>query len=269
MNEVVYIIFIFIIGLYFGSFFTKIGYRLPKNKSIFTDKSKCNTCSHELGILETTPILSYILLKGKCKNCKEKISIMYPVFELLTAILFVTCYLIFKDKYPEILNIIFSCIFISSLIIIMICDIKYMIIPDEILLLFGSILVILKMFIIYELNNTYTFLDIGYELLFTILDGIVMFSIMYLIRLIGDMIFRTDSMGGGDIKMMSFVSLIIGWKMSVIVIFIGSFLALPLSIINMYRKKEHTLAFGPYLAIATMILFLSQLDFNSIMEFII
>ena len=269
MNEVVYIIFIFIIGLYFGSFFTKKGNKLPKNKLKFFEKSKSKNCNHKLCILENIPILSFIFLKGKCKKCKEKISLIYPIFELLTAVLFVICYFIFKNQYPEILNIIFSCIFISSLIIIMICDIKYMIIPDEILLLFGSILVILKMFIIYTLNNTYTFLDIGYELLFTILDGIVMFSIMYLIKLIGDMIFKTDSMGGGDIKMMSFVSLILGWRTCVIVIFIASFLALPLSIINMYGKKEHILAFGPYLAIASIIIFLLQLDFNTIMELII
>lgn len=269
MSEVIYIIFIFIIGLYLGSFFTKIGHRLPRNKSFLFQISKCNNCNHELSILEKIPVLSYILLKGKCKKCNEKISIIYPIFELLTGILFVICYLVFKDEYPELLNVIFSFIFISSFIIIMICDLKYMIIPDEILIFFSSVLVVLKMYIIYKLNNNPTFIDMGYELLFIILDGILIFGIMYIIRFIGDIIFKTDSMGGGDIKMMTYVALIIGWKMSIVVIFLGSFLALPLSIINMYKKKTHTLAFGPYLAIATMILFLSKLDFNSIMEFII
>lgn len=269
MNEVIYIIFIFILGLYFGSFFTKIGYRLPNNKSSIGSKSKCTNCNHELGILETTPLLSYILLKGKCKNCGDKISIIYPIFELLTAILYVVCYLNFKVEYPEILNIIFACLFISSLIIITICDIKYMIIPNEILFFFGALLVILKMYIIYESNNNLTFIDMGYELLFIIFDGIKMFIIMYIIRLVGNLIFKTDSMGGGDIKMISYVSLIIGWKMSIVVIFLGSFLALPLSIIKMYTKKEHMLAFGPYLAVATMVLFIFKIDFETIMEFLI
>lgn len=269
MNEVIYAIFIFILGLYFGSFFTKIGYRLPNSKSLIGSKSKCTNCNHELGILETMPLLSYVFLKGKCKHCGEKISIIYPFFELLTAILFVMCYFIFKDEYPQMLNIIFAILFISSLIIIMICDIKYMIIPNEILLFFGIILVILKMYIIYELDNNLTFIDMGYELLFIIFDGIKMFIIMYIIRLIGNLIFKTDSMGGGDIKMMSYVALIIGWKMSIVVIFLGSFLALPLSIINMYRKKEHMLAFGPYLAVATMILFLLKIDFIDIIDYII
>lgn len=267
--EIIYILFIFIFGLYFGSFFTKIGYRLPNNKSSLGNKSKCTACNHELGIMETTPLLSYIFLKGKCKHCNEKISIIYPFFELLTAILFVMCYFIFKDEYPELLNIIFAILFISSLIIIMICDIKYMIIPNEILLFFGSILVILKMNIIYRLNNGLIFIDMGYELLFIIIDGTIMFIIMYVIRLIGNLIFKTDSMGGGDIKMMSYIALIIGWKMSIVVIFLGSFFALPLSIIKMYMKKEHMLAFGPYLALATMILFLSNISFEDIMDLLI
>lgn len=269
MSEVIYAIFIFILGLYFGSFFTKIGCRLPNSKFSIGNRSKCTNCNHELGIIETTPLLSYILLRGKCKHCNQKISIIYPFFELFTAILFVICYFIFKDEYPEILNIIFALLFISSLIIIMICDIKYMIIPNEVLLFFGVILIILKMYIIYELDNNLTFIDIGYELLFIILDGIKMFIIMYIIRLIGNSIFKSESMGGGDIKMMSYIALIIGWKMAVVVIFLGSFLALPISIINMYKKKEHMLAFGPYLSLATMILFLSKIDFANIMDFII
>lgn len=269
MNEVIYIIFIFIVGLYFGSLFTKIGCRLPNNKSSFNNKSICMNCGHILNTLETTPLLSYILLKGKCKHCNEKISIIYPLFEILTSILFVMCYLIFKNEYPRVINIIFSLLFISSLIIIMICDIKYMIIPNEILLLFGIILVILKMFIIYKLNISLTFIDMGYELLFIIFDGIIMFIIMYIIRLFGNLIFKTDSMGGGDIKMMSYISLIIGWKMSIVVIFLGSFFALPLSIIRMYTKKEKMLAFGPYLALSTIILFLLKINFETIIDLII
>lgn len=269
MNEVFYIIFIFLVGLYFGSFFTKIGFRLPANKPSIGNRSVCTDCNHELGILQTTPLLSYILLKGKCKYCDKKISIIYPAFELITAILFLMCYFVFKNEYPEMLNIIFAILFISSLIIVMICDIKYMIIPNEILLLFGITLVILKMYLIYKLNSSLTFIDMGYELLFIILDGIKMFIIMYIIRLIGNLIFKTDSMGGGDIKMMSYVALIIGWKMAIVVIFLGSFFALPLSIIKMHTKKEHMLAFGPYLALATMILFLSKINFEDIIDLLI
>lgn len=268
METTLYCIMIFIIGICFGSFFNVVGYRLPNNMSISFPASHCPNCNHKLGIFELIPIFSYIFQLGKCKHCKEKISIFYPVFELLTGILFVICYLVFKDVYPEILNILFAILFISSLIIIIISDIKYMIIPDEVLIFFGIVLTVLKMFIIYKLNPNYTWLDMGYEFIFILIDGIIMFVIMYLIRLLGNFLFKKDSMGGGDIKMMAFISLFIGWKLSIVVVFLGSFLALPISIINMYKNKDHILAFGPYLAAATMILFLFQIDFNMILEFI-
>lgn len=268
METIIYSIMIFIIGICFGSFFNVVGYRLPNNMSISFPPSHCTSCNHKLGVFELIPILSYIFQGGKCKHCKIKISCFYPIFEFLTGVLFVICYLVFKDEYPEVLNIIYAMLFISSLIIIIISDIKYMIIPDEVLIFFGVILVILKMIIIYKLNPNNTFLDMGYEFVFILLDGIVMFSFMYLVRLLGNALFKKDSMGGGDIKMMTFVSLIIGWKLSIVVVFLASFLALPISIINMYKNKEHVLAFGPYLAIATMILFLSKIDFSTILEFI-
>lgn len=268
METVLYSIMIFIIGICFGSFFNVVGYRLPNNMSIAFPPSHCPNCNHKLGILELIPIFSYIFQLGKCKHCKEKISIFYPIFEFITGVLFVICYLVFKDEYPEVLNVVFAIVLISSLIIIIISDIKYMIIPDEVLVFFGIILVILKMIITYKLNPNNTWLDMGYELLFMLIDGVIMFAFMYLVRFIGNLMFKKDSMGGGDIKMMTFISLFLGWKLSIVVVFLASFIALPISIINMYKNKEHVLAFGPYLAIATMILFLSKIDFNMIIEFI-
>lgn len=269
MEVVVYGIFIFILGLCLGSFFNVVGYRLPNNMSIVYPSSHCTNCNHKLSAIELIPVLSYIIQGGKCKNCSSKISIMYPIFELLTGVLFLACYLLFKDTFPSILNILFSCLFISSLIIIIISDIKYMIIPNEVLIFFGIILIILKTYIIYIQNPTYTFLQMGYEVVFTFVDGFMMFLIMYLIRLLGNMAFKKDSMGGGDIKMMSFVGMIIGWRLSVVVLFLAAFIALPLSIYNMYKNKEHMLAFGPYLSIATIIIYLLKIDIDTIINFLI
>ena len=266
METIIYSIMIFIIGICFGSFFNVVGYRLPNNMSISFPPSHCTNCNHKLGIFELIPILSYIFQGGKCKHCKSKISCFYPIFEFLTGVLFVICYLVFKDEYPEILNIIYAMLFISSLIIIIISDIKYMIIPDEVLIFFGVILVILKMIIIYKLNPSNTFLDMGYEFVFILIDGIIMFIFMYLVRLLGNAMFKKDSMGGGDIKMMTFISLIIGWKLAIVVVFLASFLALPVAIINVYRKGEHMLAFGPYLAVSALILFLTRVDFNTLIS---
>ncbi len=266
MEVIIYSILIFIIGICFGSFFNVVGYRLPNNMSIAFPPSHCTKCNHKLGKLELIPIFSYIFQLGKCKHCGEKISIFYPIFEFITGVLFVVCYLSFKDTYPEVLNIIYALIFTSSMIIIMISDIKYMIIPNEVLIFFSVILVILKLYISYKLENINNFIDLGYELIFILKDGLIMFIIMYLIRLIGNFLFKKDSMGGGDIKMMTYVSFILGWKLSIVVVFIASFLALPLSIINMYKKNEHVLPFGPYLAVAALILFICKIDFNFLLN---
>ena len=104
MEIIVYSIMIFIIGICFGSFFNVVGYRLPNDMSIIYPPSHCTNCNHKLGALELIPILSYIFQKGRCKHCHEKISLFYPMFELLTGVLFVLGYLAYKDVYPEIIN---------------------------------------------------------------------------------------------------------------------------------------------------------------------
>jgi len=266
MEVIIFSIMIFIIGICFGSFFNVVGYRLPNGMSLITPPSHCTNCNHRLGALELIPIFSYIFQKGKCKNCKSKISCFYPIFEFLTGILFVLCYLSYREVYPELLNIIYACVSTSAMIIIMVSDIKYMIIPDEVLIFFSIVLVTIKVLILYKLESITSLLDLGYNLIFILKDGFIMFVIMYLIRLLGNLMFKKDSMGGGDIKMMAFISLLFGWKLSVIVIFLASFLALPISIVNMYKKNEHMLPFGPYLAIAALMLLLLKVDFNSLMN---
>ena len=269
MQVIVYSVVVFIIGICFGSFFNVVGYRLPKKMSISFPSSHCVNCKHKLTAFELIPIFSYIFQKGKCKHCNTKISIIYPIFELLTGILFVLCYLSYKEVYPELLNIIISCVFASSIVIIMISDIKYMIIPDEILVFFSIIIIILKVLISYKLGNINSLMSLGYEILFMFIDAFIVFCIMYLIRLFGNMAFKKDSMGGGDIKLMSYISLLIGWKLSIIVIFLASFLALPISIYNMYKKNEHMLPFGPYLGLAAVILVILKVDFTTILNLLL
>ena len=269
MQVIVYSIFIFIVGICFGSFFNVVGYRLPKKMSISFPSSHCVNCNHKLSVFELIPIFSYIFQKGKCKHCNAKISIVYPIFELLTGILFVICYLSYKEVYPEVLNIIISCVFASSIVIIMISDIKYMIIPDEILIFFSILIVILKVLISYKLENINNLMDLGYDILFMFIDAFIIFCIMYLIRLFGNMLFKKDSMGGGDIKLMAYIALLLGWKLSIVVIFLASFLALPLSIYNMYRKNEHMLPFGPYLGLGALILVILKIDFTTIIHWLL
>ncbi|MBO6195231.1 MAG: prepilin peptidase [Bacilli bacterium] len=261
------LIIFFIIGVIFGYFFNNIGYRLSIKESLF-EESKCDKCNHPLSIKEKIPIVSFIIQKGKCNYCHQKISPIYIIFEIVTGLLFSLTYITFVDFNNSGLQILLSLVFISSLIIIMFGDIKYMLIPNNLLIVSSIVVIILKLFLGYRNEEILSLIDAGYELLFMLIDAAIMFIIMYVIKKIGDLIFKKESLGGGDIKMMAFVALIMGYKMSIIIIFIASFIALPFSIYNAYKKSEIMLPFGPYLAIATIILYLFNINFDTILEFI-
>lgn len=123
MIEIVLVIILFIIGIYFGSFFTLATYRLPKKENITHKHSYCPNCNHKLGIFDLIPIFSYIFLKGKCHYCKNKIGIRYFLFELLTGIVFVLFGLSLKISiYPleiaKIIYLVIALLYFVSLFII-------------------------------------------------------------------------------------------------------------------------------------------------------
>lgn len=261
----IYAIVLFFVGIVFSFFFTKFGYRLPLGEDIL-EPSRCDKCNHELTFIEKIPIISFIIQKGKCNYCNQKISRLYIPFELMTGILFSLTYLSFINEELPHLKIIFGLFFISGLIIICYSDIKYMIISDEVLIVFTSLIVILKLYITFRSEEILTLLDLGYEIIFMLIDAFVIYFIMYIIKKLGDLVFKKESLGNGDLKLMIYIGIVMGWKLSIIIIFIGSFLALIPSIINNYKKDKVMLPFGPFLAIATMILFLMKVDFSSLLE---
>lgn len=257
--EILIYVIIFIFGLVFGSFYNVVGYRLPNNKSIAYPASNCPKCKHKLRFYELIPVLSYIFLKGKCSKCKEKISIIYPIFEFITGLLFLLSYISFGFSMKFIIAI----TFISILIIITISDIRYYIIPDEVLLI-GIILVIFELLINSFINN----IDIVNGVFKPILNGVLSFALLYVFKLLGDFLFKKESLGGGDIKLLFLIGLTIGFDMSIVSIFLASFIALPLSIIGLVKNNTNVLPFGPYLSISSIIILLSKIDLNIILNFL-
>lgn len=252
MEYIFFITLFFIFGITFGSFFNVVGYRLPNNMSLIKPDSHCPNCKHRLSPLELIPIFSYLIQGGRCKNCKKKIPIFYPIFEFLTGILFVVCYLVFGFDSM----LIISLVFVSTLLITIISDIKYMIIPDELIIFSGLTLFFLRIFLFgFSIN--------------IIIDMIVPFLLMLLIKLFGDFVFKKESMGGGDIKLMLIFGLAIGWQMAIFSIFLASFIAFPFSLFLLIRKKEHILPFGPYLSIAAIIILFFQLDIDFVLKLLI
>lgn len=251
MMDIYYTIVSFIFGITLGSFYNVVGYRLPREQSLITPSSHCTSCNHKLGIMDLFPVFSFLFLGGKCRYCKQKISWFYPFFEFMTGLLFAISYIVFGATVEFFIAI----TFISMLLIIIISDYQTMIIPDELLIVCGIILIIL-----IGINKGFT------DLCFSILDGIIAFAIMYLIKKLGDLLFKKESMGGGDIKLMFIFGLVLRLPMTLVSIFLASFIGLPISLFILYKKKEHEIPFGPFLAVAAIIIMLTQLNLDKLIE---
>ena len=252
--QLYFIISFFVIGTIFGSFYNVVGYRIPKGESIIFPPSHCTKCNHKLGPLELIPIISYIFLGGKCKNCKNKISCFYPIFELSSGLLFALSYIIFGLSLECLLSI----VFISMLLIIIISDYQTMIIPDSILIVFGVLIIVIKYFIV------------GYpSILYSLLDGVIAFIFMLLLKLFGDFIFKKESMGGGDIKLMFIFGVMFGYAISIFSVFIAAVIGLPISLILLKRNKSHEIPFGPFLAVAAIVILFTKLNFDTLINLLI
>jgi leader peptidase (prepilin peptidase) / N-methyltransferase len=247
-----YMVSFFVLGTIMGSFFNVAGYRLPKGMSIIKPSSHCPHCSHKLKPSELIPVFSYIIQLGKCRKCKKTISAFYPMFEFLSGILFLLSYLTFGMTF----ELLVSLTFVSILIMIVISDHIYMIIPDELLLLGGTML------FIQRLMMGYSFADLAF-------NAAIPFVILLLIKLFGDTIFKKESLGGGDIKLMLLFGIVLGWELSLFAIFLASFIAFPIALVILKVKKTNILPFGPFLSLAAIIIYFLQIEISWILDLII
>lgn len=247
MLTTLYSIFFFITGTIFGSFFNVVGYRVPKKESIAFPPSHCTKCKNRLGILELIPIFSYLFLGGKCKHCKKEISIMYPYIELFTGLLFFLSYIVFGLN----IKLLYSLMLVSLSSIVLVSDFKYMIIPNEFIIVFYILAFIFRLLI-----NGFSNIPI------MLIDSIIPFLFLYLIKIFGDKIFKKETLGGGDIKLMLILGLFLEWDNSIISIFLGTFIAFPIAIYYYLKNKEHMLPFGPYLCLGALLI--HYIDMTSI-----
>lgn len=228
--NIYYTIMFFIIGYYLGDLYSVIGYRLPKkNKIIYPS---INNDSNKLCLIKLIPIFNFLILK---------IGITNILFCLLSGILFMVSYLMFGIS----IYCLFVLTFISLLLIIIVSDYYYMIICDEVLIIF-LILLMIEIYFIKGING----------IVYSTISGIVSFGVMFIIKLIGDFLFKRESMGGGDIKLLLLFGIVLGLPTSLFTIFMGSIIAFPVSIISLKSKDNHIIPFGPFLSMAAIILLL-------------
>ena len=237
------VILIFILGLIVGSFSNVCIYRIPRNESMIYPASHCPKCRSSIKPIDNIPLLSYILLKGKCRNCGSKISIQYPVVEFLTGIIYIFIFLIYGLTLQSLIYIILS----SALIIIAFIDLNEQIVPDIISLPGIVIGLILSFFVPYI-----SFIN-------SVLGVVVGGGIILVIGLVGSVIFKKEAMGGGDVKLAAMIGAFLGWKYTIISLFLGFFLGALVGIfliLSKIKSKEDMVPFGPFIALGSFITFL-------------
>ena len=245
---------LFVLGLVMGSFYTVVASRLPKNESIVKPRSHCEECNHILKWYELIPIVSFVIQRGRCRNCHTKLSYMYPLIELLSGFLFSMSYALYGFSYEMIVFLIIS----SLVILILVSDFKYMIILDEPLII-GSILVLLLKLLFFGFD-TFSI---------SLFSGLIMFIFMMLIKLFGDKAFKRESLGGGDIKLVTVFGFIFAIRLSLVSLVLAAFLAFPYAIYVSLGKKEREVPFGPFLIVACLLVFVYMEPIKEIMNSLI
>lgn len=235
-----YIIILFILGAIMGSFYYVVGTRLPNNESLLKPRSHCTACNYNLKWYELIPILSFIGLRGKCRECHQKISMEYLLYEILTGYLFAISYVKFGISYEFFVSIILA----SLVILILITDFKFMIILDSPLVISAICLFGLRW---YYFGITNAFVNVGY--------GFAGFLFMLFIGYIGKMLFNREALGGGDIKFSFIIGMVLGYKYALMALIFSTFLALPYAVGTMLLKKDNEVPFGPFLASSVFIIY--------------
>ncbi len=250
--ELVYAVYFFVFGLLFGSFLNVCISRIPEGESVVSPRSKCPGCQTPIAFYDNVPILSFLLLRGKCRRCHVKISWLYPFVEFLTGLLAYFCFLKFKLPLPTLLWFLF---FIAPLIVISFIDLKHYIIPDVISLpgiFFG--------FALHAYSSPLWKTALLDSLLGVLLGGGVLFLIAWLYEVIR----KQEGLGGGDVKLAAMLGAFLGWKSIFFIFFYASLtasiLGLSLMLIKRFRFQS-MLPFGPFLSAGALLYFFKGSDF--------
>ncbi|MGL4572207.1 MAG: prepilin peptidase [Clostridium sp.] len=236
--EIIIGVFIFSLGAIIGSFLNVCIFRIPKEESIAFPPSHCGNCNTKLKGKDLVPVLSYILLKGRCRYCKDKVSIQYPIIEGFTGILFMILYL----KYGLTLALLSYISLTSILIVIGIIDYKTQYVYTSNIItgiIFGIIFVALS-FILGE----------RVDLINVALGAFIPALILAVI------VWTTNAMGWGDVEIIFMTGIFLGLKLNLLNLFISIVLGGSYAIYLMLCRKKsgkEEMAFGPYIAVATYI----------------
>ncbi len=240
-----------VFGLLIGSFLNVciLSWGAEPKESVMRPRSRCPKCGNRIAWYDNIPVLSWLILRGRCRNCKQSISLMYPLVELATCIIWIYFVWLFGPTIAAVR----AAVFFTLLLGILVTDARAYIIPDEFTiggLVLGLILTGVGGFILNGGPGAV------HGLAFSFIGGAVGFGILWVVGWLGTIILKQDAMGGGDIKMMAMVGVFVGWTGVLLTIFIGALVGtlvfLPLTLMG--RKK--LVPFGIFLAIGAGVAYL-------------
>jgi len=229
-----------IFGALIGSFLNVCIIRLPKEESIISPGSHCPHCKNQIKFYDNIPLISYLLLRGKCRYCKGQISTQYPLVEGITAL---SSLVLFMRFGPSLSYLIYFA-FVAALIVITVIDLYHQIIPDVISLP-GIGVGLLASLIIPQI----TFFD---SLVGTLLGG----GSLFLVATLYQWLFKREGMGGGDVKLLAMIGAFLGWKAVILTILLGSLIGSIIGISIMVLKGKdfkYAIPFGPFLSLGAVI----------------
>jgi leader peptidase (prepilin peptidase)/N-methyltransferase len=232
-------IFFFAVGAAVGSFLNVLIYRLPEDKSIILPASHCPTCSHAIRFYDNIPLISYLFLKGRCRNCGGAISLRYPLVEMLTAILSLMVYW----KFGLSAQYLCAFLFAGALIVITFIDLDHQIIPDVISLP-GIPLFFLAAVFVMKLRFLDAFLGF-------LIGGGVLYGVAFTYELIT----KREGMGGGDIKLLAMIGAFLGWQSLLFVLLVSSLTGAVVGVTIMLvrgQDMKYAVPFGPFLSLGAV-----------------
>lgn len=233
-------IFSFIFGAVVGSFLNVCICRLPKKESVVFPPSHCPNCDYVIPFYDNIPILSYLVLAGRCRSCKGRISPQYPLVELINALLTLFLFM----KFGPSLAFLVLFLFCSAMVVVTFIDLEHQIIPD-VISLSGIVAGFIFSFFIPQLGWLNSLIGIA-------VGGGSLFLVAY----VYEFLTKKEGMGGGDIKLLAMMGAFFGWRAIPFIIFISSLIGSVIGItVMLLQKKDAKLAipFGPFLALGAIL----------------
>ncbi|MBN1849932.1 MAG: prepilin peptidase [Deltaproteobacteria bacterium] len=233
------IVFAFLFGLIFGSFLNVCIYRIPRKKSLIMPSSSCPHCGERIRFYDNIPLVSYLILFGKCRHCRTKIPVRYPIVELITGLLSLFLFIRYDISIYSVSIFLFS----ASLVVITFIDLYHQIIPDVI-----SIPGMIVGLAISFLPGHVGWLD-------SIIGILAGGGGLYLVAVLFEKLTGKEGMGGGDVKLLGMIGAWMGWKALPFVILFSSLLGTIVGggALLIYRRGLQTrIPFGPFLALGAL-----------------